>query len=48
MFPVGRLEEVIGFFEGKVRLEDARKGGIKFEDAIAFALGCDFFGVTTK
>lgn len=34
VFPVSRLEEVISFFKGELRLVDARKNGIKFEDAV--------------
>jgi magnesium chelatase family protein len=34
VFPVSKLHEVISFFRGEVRLVDARKNGIKFEDAV--------------
>ncbi len=34
VFPVGKLEEVIAFFRGQHRLTDARKNGIKFEEAV--------------
>lgn len=34
VYPVSRLHEVISFFKGELRLEDARKNGIKFEEAV--------------
>jgi magnesium chelatase family protein len=34
VFPVSKLHEVISYFKGELRLEDARKNGIKFEEAV--------------
>lgn len=34
IFPASKLAEVIGFFNGQHRLVDARKNGIRFEEAI--------------
>lgn len=34
VFPVAKLEDVIAFFKGELRLDDARKNGIKFEEAV--------------
>lgn len=34
VFPVGKLSDVISFFRGELRLTDARKGGITFEEAV--------------
>lgn len=34
VYPVSKLHEVISFFKGELRLEDARKNGIKFEEAV--------------
>lgn len=34
VFPVSKLQEVISFFKGEFRLIDARKSGIKFDDAV--------------
>ena len=34
VYPVSKLQEVISFFKGELRLEDARKNGIKFEEAV--------------
>lgn len=38
VFPVGLLEEVIEFFQGSRQLENALKGGVKFENAIPKAV----------
>lgn len=34
VYPVSKLHEVISFFKGELRLEDARKNGIKFDEAV--------------
>ena len=34
VYPVSKLHEVISFFKGELRLIDARKNGIKFEEAV--------------
>lgn len=34
VYPVSKLHEVISFFKGELRLIDARKNGIRFEEAV--------------
>jgi magnesium chelatase family protein len=38
VYPVGLVEDVILFFLGKTKLENALKGGIKFEEAVTKAV----------